>query len=345
MNFVVFKRKSGKLFSSLLLLAAILAVYLPANSAKAEVLYATEDVENLKIDSPIVLVFDQAIQFNPMFITNPATPNTNFNGIQLLDLTNPLIPTPVSIHLEAAGNKLKVIPDPSLLSPDTDYQLVIDKDIVTTGAPGGFVFANAALIQTLTYEFSTGSLSFLELMRGGGEINDLIEYFTPRQMIVTAPVRYFDKMEAIHRQRGMSGTDTESVTNLNISLDDPYGKVVRIVVKVGVQEKEINYLHISGASPSYDFAFAGLPDRGYDIQVFAYNSVDEEDDEHLLDSRVIKVAPTPNKATTTVKANDSYKMAGRSFTLYQLMQKEKDMQKLLTENSMKDIKVQVVEEN
>ncbi len=298
MNFVVLKRNSGKLLVSLLLLAAML-VYLPADRAKADVIYETDRVDYLQVDSPIVLEFDQEIQFGSG-ITNPSTPNPSFTGIHLFDITDSSSPTLVPIRLEVTGNRLKVIPDP-ILEPNTDYRLEISADMVTDTS-GGFVFDNSPILATNkeVYEFSTYSLSFLDLMRGGGEINDLIEYYTPRQMIVTAPIRYVDEMEVIHRQRGMNGTDTESVMNLNIELDDPAPnrKVARIVVKAHNQEKELNYLNITSARASYDFAFAGLPDRGYDIKVDVYNSFTDEDEENLLDSRVIKVAPAANKATT-----------------------------------------------
>jgi hypothetical protein len=329
MNFVVFKGKASKLLISFLLLAAILAVNLPANSAKAEVIYATE-VDNLQVNSPIVVTFDKAI--DAALLPAPGS------DIQLLDITDSLNPVAVGISLQAVGNKLKVIPNSNLAS-NTEYRLEIKKDAVKDDS-GDPVFDEAVLKRT----FSTNSISFLELMMGGGQITNLINDFTPRQMIVTAPIRYVDKMEIIHRQRGMNGTDTESVTNLNISLDDPTNKVVRIVVNANGQEKEINYLNINVPSDSYDFAFAGLPDSGYDIKVDIYDSVDEEEDQNLLDSRVIKVTPSPNKATTTLKVADSFKMAGKSFTLMQLLQKDKDMQKLLDENSLEDLKVQVVEE-
>ena len=95
---------------------------------------------------------------------------------------------------------------------------------------------------TLQYTFSTNSLSFLELLlkKEDGEITEitsLLADYTPSQIIVSAPIRYLDTMKVIHRQPGMKGADTNSVTNIDIEVDDeavsnPNGDVAAIEVLV-----------------------------------------------------------------------------------------------------------------
>lgn len=344
MNHVMFKRKSSKsskLCISLLVFAIIL-VYLPATSAKADVIYATDDVEYLHVDSPIVLKFDKEIKFDSTLVPTPGTPSSTFNGITLFDETD----QSVSIRLEIEGNRLNVIPDPAL-EENKDYRLEITNDIVTD-LSRGYVFEDEeALSSDIEYEFSTYSLTFLELMQSDGKITELIKEFnfTPRQIMVTAPRRYIDEMEVMHRQKGIQEQVTESVTNIDIDIDDPDGKVARIVVKAGGQTVERKYLNASSNSGSqtYDFAFTGLPDEGtYDMTITVYNSVDKEEKENILDSRVIKVS-LEDETTTTVKFKNSYKMAGKSFTLYDLLAKENNLQKMLNENPMEGLNVQVVE--
>lgn len=352
MNFVVLKRNSGKLFISLFLLAAML-VYLPANSAKADVIYATDGIDYFHVESPIVITFDRAIQYAPNIS------DTTFDGIVLEDDETSL---PVNFSLEKDGNRLKVIPD-SPLESNREYNLKITKDIVLD-LSGSSVFEDEDPLSDtnkMEYSFSTKSLTFLDLMKGEeGAISKLLEYYTPRQMMVTAPVRYVDEMEIIHRKKGIGGEATTSLTNIALDIDDPAGKVGSIVVKAGDQTLYKTYLNASDSNGSrtYDFAFSGLTDEiGYDLNVYIFSSVIDPDielnlEEHLetekdylLDKRVYKVA-LKDSPSTIIKVKDRYKMAGKSYSLYQLLAKEKDLQKLLDENeNMEELKVQVVEEN
>lgn len=344
MDFLILKKNFWRLFISLLIFVSILAVY-STKSAKADVVYATDGIDYLQVDSPIVVEFDQEIQFSAsMQSQNPGTPNPGFTDIRLIDVTDPQSPSPVSIRLDIDGNKLMVIPDPGVLSPNADFQLEITNDIVLSVStlsnpnPEPVFDTQFGSGEKITYFFSTESLSFFEFIRGGGEIMDIINDYTPEEIHVTAPVRYIKEMEIVHMRRGMKGSDTESVTNLSIKLDDSGRDVARIVVKANGKEKELEYLDIGTAQSSYDFAFVGLPDSGYDVQISAY----DEDDEPL-DSRIIKMAPSGNKASTVRKEKNKYRMAGRTFTLHHLMEKGKDLQRLLNENDLDELKVQVKE--
>ena len=89
----------------------------------------------------------------------------------------------------------------------TDYQ-VLDST-VSTAAPQSF-------------DIKTGFLTFGNLMSGSNaEINDIITDYTPRRINVTAPIRYIDELKIIHkRQASVQSNTTESVTNIDISVND-----------------------------------------------------------------------------------------------------------------------------
>ena len=88
----------------------------------------------------------------------------------------------------------------------------------------------------------------------------------------------------------------------------------------------------------YDFGFTQLPDTSaFDIEVILY-----DDNNIPLDVRVVKV-PFESKDTTTITQKDRYRLAGKTFTLYQLLDKPKDLQTLLDENRMDELRVQVVQ--
>ena len=185
------------------------------------------------------------------------------------------------------------------------------------------------------------------------EINNLILDYTPRKINVTAPVRYVDELEIIHKRQALvQNNTTESVTNIDITINDKAidnsnGDIKRITVTpkmngVPLQRaKEIDHLNaVSNAGKKlYDFGFTQLPDTSaFDIEVILY-----DDNDIPLDVRIVKV-PYESNNTTTIKQRDRYRFAGRTFTLYQLLDKPRDLQTLLDENRMDEIKVQVVQQ-
>ena len=93
------------------------------------------------------------------------------------------------------------------------------------------------------FTFSTNSLSFLDLLKKeDGEITDLLEYYTPRQIIVSAPIRYIDDDKSDSSSTRYEETETKSVTNVDIEVNDaavfnPNGDVARIEVWLTMKHK------------------------------------------------------------------------------------------------------------
>ena len=93
-------------------------------------------------------------------------------------------------------------------------------------------------------------------------------------------------------------------------------------------------------SRTFNIGLTGLPDdKAYDLKV-----VLKDNNDNTLDSRIVKVPYSEKMTTRTAEVKSSFKMAGKSFTLQNLLAKEKDLQKLLDENDMEDLKVQVKEQ-
>ena len=103
----------------------------------------------------------------------------------------------------------------------------------------------------------------------------------------------------IHRQQGMQEKETQSVTNIDIEVNDdavfnPNGDVVPLKYcyndetlpkKIIIDDKE--YLNIvdNSGKRKYNIGFTGLPDdTDYDLKVVLYDNND-----NILDSRIVKV--------------------------------------------------------
>ncbi len=335
---------SQKLITVVVVTVFILgSFFISPNLASANIEKVT-DTDYLKVDSPIVIQFDQLIRFRASVASSPTT----FTGITLIDQSNN---TPVTISLVPSGTMLKVIPATNL-NRNTDYELRIT-DHVVEALDGSIVLpTNRSGNVNESFPFSTESLSFKELMVGSNnKIKRLVDDYTLRQIYLKAPERYINQLDVIHKRREVvQGQATESVTNIDISLKDhaiynTNGDINRIevIAKAGntvFQKDELLNLNLTSNSGAklYDFSFTQLPDtRAFDIEILLYDDQDE-----LLDSRLIKI-PLDTNTITTVKQKDRFKLAGRTFTFYDLLAKPKDLQTLLEENRLNEIKVQVGE--
>lgn len=347
---------SQKLITVVVMTVFILvSFFISPNLASANIERVT-DTDYLKIDSPIVIEFDQLIRFRPQWVNTsppnntPGTPSNAFTGITLINLSNN---TPVTITLVYSGTMLKVIPATNL-NRNTDYELRITDHVVEAQqSPHVEVLpTNNNGNVNESFNFSTESLSFKELMVGSNnKIKRLVDDYTLRQIYLKAPERYINQLDVIHKRREVvQGQATESVTNIDISLKDhaiynTNGDINRIevIAKAGntvLQKDELLNLNLTSNSGAklYDFSFTQLPDtRAFDIEILLYDDQDE-----LLDSRLIKI-PLDTNTITTVKQKDRFKLAGRTFTFYDLLAKPKDLQTLLEENRLNEIKVQVGE--
>ncbi|WP_338450379.1 Ig-like domain-containing protein [Niallia oryzisoli] len=359
----IVQSKSNLLFKIIAILVVfplISNIIFPIYS-KAEIVNDPE-TDYLYINSPIVLEFDNPIEwnkglsgvYNSNYPNSPIAYNNANSEIVLNDITTG-IPVRVAIDLEIDPinqNRLIVQPN-SPLDMNKEYQLKINNHfILKDGANGINNLSNQvlpSLSTALEYTFETGFLTFEDLMSGNRKINTIIQDYTPRKIKVTAPKRYVEEMEIIHKRQDLvQGSTTESVTNIDVKVN--HGPSPSIIKRIEVTPKKngvplqaaktIDYLNspsISGIHV-YDFGFTRLPDTsGFDFEVVIYDA-----DDNILDKRIIKV-PYEQSPTTTIKQKDRFSTANKTYSLYDLMKKPTDLQKLLNENRMNEIKVQVVQ--
>lgn len=325
------------------------------------------DTDYLDLSSPIVLEFDHLIQWNAAFSSgyySTFAPGaaTGFSqshpGIRFTEQSTNS-PVEINLKIDSTRKAFIITPNPSPTSPgaakweeDKMYRLEIINHIITDSSNSLFL-PLAVGAPPITYSIGTYHLTFKELMSGTREINYLIQDYTPRKIKVKAADRYVDEVSIIHkRQELVQNSTTESVTNIDISVDNkaiknPNGDVKKIEVTPkrngsAIQPtKVIDNLNIipNTGKKLYDFAFTRLPDTtAFDIEIILYDKNDLP-----IDTRIIKV-PLESKTTTTITQKNRYKLAGRTFTLYDLLNKQKDMQTLLDENMMDEIKVWVVQQ-
>ncbi|HHY22011.1 MAG TPA: Ig-like domain-containing protein [Bacilli bacterium] len=322
---MTFMQLKSNLYTKMMLTITALVllgmIALPTN-AEAAVTF-DPSVDYLDVNSAIVIEFDRPIQ-----LVSSAD----------VDLFEAGSITAIGTNKSATNNKLTITPS-STLKKDTDYELrfvghaVLGTDnsqVLPITSPGNLV-----------YRISTDSLTFEQLMSKTREINYLINDYTPRRILVKAPIRYIAQLDVIHkRQEAVQGSTTESVTNLDLTINNS-NVVKRIKItpmrngKALQTPREFDNLNLSGAKV-FDVGFTKLPDTSaFDIEVILYDI-----DDNQLDSRIVKI-PLESKNITTVKQKDTFKTAGRNYTLYDLMNKPNDLQQLLNENRMSEITVQV----
>lgn len=338
----------------------MLGTFVLPDKSEAQSIIFEPTTEYLHVNSPIVLEFDGQVMWNPTFYTSaPTTPAINQPGIRLVELSTGR-QVEISFRLDATGKKLVITPNPSPTNPiavkwekNKDYKLEIMNHIIVESPGSGLFLPLSAGNPPLTYNISTFHLTFQALMTGSREINQIIQDYTPRKIQVKAADRYIDEVSIIHKRQDLVQNSTmESVTNIDITfdnkaIDNPNGdvKMMEVIPKRNGRAlqtaKIIDNINITPnvGKKMFDFAFTKLPDTSaFDIEVILYDS-----NGIVIDKRVVKV-PLESNNTTTIKQKDRYRFAGRTFTLYDLMNKPKDLQTLLTENQMDEIKVWVVQQ-
>ena len=353
----IFFRKMIVILSMIFILSTIV---LPVHSHASIVNEPAIKTDFLDVNSPIVLEFDKPIEWNTTFPFISGASSAHY-GITLWDISS-TTPSAVSIILQTSGKKLIITPN-TALKKKNDYKLEItDHIVLKLGSngdslnPDNLVLPSSVLATPpLTYKISTKFLTFKELMSGSSpEINSIIQDYTPRKINVTAPERFVEELSIIHKRQALvQNNTTESVTNVDISInnkiiDNANGDVKRIVVTpkingvpISGQTKEIDNINAipNSGRKLYDFGFTRLPDTSaFDIEVILY-----DDNDDPLDVRIVKV-PYETNNTTTIKKRDRYRFAGRTFTLYDLLNRPGDLQTLLDENRMDEIKVRVVQQ-
>lgn len=349
------------LFKTIMVLVAFAtfaALAVPSKSYARSIL-KHPDTAYLEVTSPIVIEFDGPVQWNTSYAGGYYTgssfgPSAAHPGIRLIELSSGL-PVEITMSLDTSKKKLIITPNPAgavKWVKNKDYRLEITDHIVLDNTGANFLTFYGTS-PSITYNISTSFLTFYQLMSGSREINQIIEDYTPRKIRVTAPDRYLEEISVIHkRQEIVQNSTIESVTNIDISfenktLDNSFGDVKRIEVTpkrngVAIQSTQtVDNFNITSntGKKMLDFAYTRLPDTtSFDIEVVLYDSNDI-----ILDKRIVKI-PLESKNITTVKQKDRFRYAGRTFTLYDLLNRPSDLQGLLDENRMDEIKVRVVQQ-
>ncbi len=339
------------------MLIAVFAIPTPSSADLANE-FALE-TDYLDVKSPIVLEFDTPIKWNPDEDLYPAAPNEsmkNHPGISLIeDDTGEL----VSISMEIDSDnpyKLIITPDEGEHWKSNRYYTLSITEPIVLDLSDNEVFTHES------YGFGTYSLSFTELMFAEIEadhpdsddtktkVEELIEDFSPRNIKVTAPLRYIKEVEVIHKVEEVTDDTTisSSITNVDTIIDTKgieNGEIDRIVVNVFKPGETADdaatlidtksFETLSADNKLYDVGFTKLPDHEkYDVEVILYGENDYE-----LEKRVVQVPVNKDKPVVNKKRFSS---AGKSYSLYDLMEKPKNLQTLLEQNSMDELKVQVV---
>jgi len=319
------------------------------------------DTDYLDVSSPIVLEFDRPIVWDTSIphYSGWSTgtiygPNTAHHGIALTEISTGT-PILVAISMQISGKKLIITPAPGpAWDKNKEYKLTITDHIVIDSSSAHVLPSYVSTSTPIVYSIGTGFLTFKDLMSGSSpEINSIIQDYTPRNIRITAPERYIQELNIIHKRQALvQNSTTESVTNLDISINDkahenPNGDIKTLVVTPkmnGTPLQPAKILDNLNTVPNrgnhvYDFGFTRLPDTSaFDFEVILY-----DDNGDPLDIRIVKV-PLETNTTTTIKQRDRYRFAYRTFTLYDLLNKPRDLQTLLDENRMDEIKVRVVQQ-
>lgn len=185
----------------MMMVAAFLLISVIVIPSKASAEVVNEDALEtgyLNVKSPIVLEFDTPVQWNPDFYpSEPSQSLVDHPGLTLaVDESDGQL---VAIKMEIdTDNPRKLIITPDQGEPwksNRYYKLSITEPILLDSSD------NKLFTDDEYYDFGTYTLSFSQLMFGEKinnqesktpEIDNLITNFTPRNIKVTAPLRYMN---------------------------------------------------------------------------------------------------------------------------------------------------------
>ncbi|BAK17763.1 hypothetical protein SSIL_3340 [Solibacillus silvestris StLB046] len=173
---------------------------------------------------------------------------------------------------------------------------------------------------------------------GTGQINRIFEENAPRDIFVHIPKYYLNKIETIHRYKGVvSEKEASTLTNIDVLTDNAVSRL-----KVGLNNNLIRDLEPHPSVKGFTLGYANdqaleVDDleefslKAYDVYgrildstTFKINYIDEA----YLDNTRIKVSNYITK-----KASDF----GKTYTLYDLMSKPKIFENILTGLSVEDL--------
>lgn len=209
---------------------------------------------------------------------------------------------------------------------------------------------NGYYIPKISNTFKTNYMSFYDLMVvDNAKLASLLTSYTPRQLIVSAPERYIEKITINHKKKGKTEEDpnqkvTEALTNVDILVEKT--GVSKVKVDILSDNKVISSRYAKKVDDSngqansgqdiYTLGFGGLP-VNFDVKITVFDT-----SLYIMDQLTVKVASS-DKLFTEVAETYNYQTTGKSFTLYELVADEKLFNALLTENDMKKLMVQVDE--
>ncbi|MFD1736953.1 Ig-like domain-containing protein [Bacillus salitolerans] len=197
----------------------------------------------------------------------------------------------------------------------------------------------------ITNIFETNFMEFYELMvLDEAKLQGLLQDYTPREIVISAPKRYIENVEVVHKNKGKVANDasqavTESLTNIDVKIFENE-KVSQVKVEIIQNGKVIRSTVAEKASKAsdkqeiYTKGFGNLP-VNFDVRITVYDSTFRS-----IDQKVAKLI-SADAMFSNVNEKYQYKTANKSFTLYDLLKKPEDFNTLLLENDMKKLMVQV----
>ncbi|MFS1517090.1 Ig-like domain-containing protein [Bacillus sp. SCS-151] len=237
-------------------------------------------------------------------------------------------------QVKVSDEVLTVIPENKLLF-NKDYKLEIESYSIE--------LSNGLYSRKITHDFKTNYMTFYEVMAvESGEISKLFANYSPRQLIVTAPERYVDKIAVNHKKQGafkdQVTTDvTDTLTSIDIFVNSKDVEKVKVEIyeeNTRIATKYAKRYEYSSNRQEYNIGFGNLP-VNFDVKVTVLDKNLE-----IKDKKFVKVV-SEDQLITNVIEDYKYKTAGESNSLAELMADPKLFNTYLNEHNMNDIRVQV----
>jgi hypothetical protein len=224
------------------------------------------------------------------------------------------------------------------------YQLTFNQEYKIEIEGYSIQLTNGYYSSKLTTNFKTNYMNFHELMAvGNTKLESLLNTYTARKLIVSAPKRYVDEVQIHHKTQGKTKEDpkqtvTESLTNIDILVNDTNISKVNVKILNNKNGKIINNRDAKkmteGNKTFFTLSHGKLPSN-FDVKITVVDRYNE-----TMDELILKVVSEDN-LFTEVSEKYKYETAGKSFTLYELVSDENLFNKLLAESNIKKIMVQV----
>jgi hypothetical protein len=250
---------------------------------------------------------------------------------------------PAKIDSVTVEDKRNIIIKPAEnLLGDKTYTIEVKKDAITL-VNSSTKFPTSTMTSTFRTNFYTFQYVFVQ---STNILETKLKTLLPRDLTVSAPKRYIEKVNVLHKKKGKLGSNTSapvtnSLTNIDVDVSKDDVAVVEYQIFQGgslkVKKNAMLYKDSSSTSTSetnlYSLGFAKLPDV-FDLHVIAKDSEGK-----ILDKQILKVVSEDGKIYTSEETYD-YETAGKSYTLYELLSSPETFNKLLEENDMTQLMFQ-----